>query len=64
MSGRYTAPVVDADPDAPLPWLATAYILGPYLTDVVDAHGALPERTVRALAAGLAAALQRSTRRA
>ncbi len=58
VSGRYTAPVVDADPDASLPWLATSYVLGPDLTDVVAAHGALPERTVRALAAGLAAALQ------
>ncbi|MBZ6289875.1 PQQ-binding-like beta-propeller repeat protein [Streptomyces olivaceus] len=58
VSGRFTAPVVDADPDASLPWLATSYVLGPDLTDVVAAHGALPERTVRALAAGLAAALQ------
>ncbi|MFI1360661.1 PQQ-binding-like beta-propeller repeat protein [Streptomyces sp. NPDC020898] len=58
VSGRYTAPVVDADPDAALPWLATAYVLGPDLTDVVDVHGALPEHTVRALGAGLAAALQ------
>ncbi|MFB7084874.1 PQQ-binding-like beta-propeller repeat protein [Streptomyces sp. NPDC056296] len=58
VSGRFTAPVVDADSDAPLPWLATSYVLGPDLTDVVAAHGALPERTVRALAAGLAAALQ------
>ncbi|MBD0423846.1 PQQ-binding-like beta-propeller repeat protein [Streptomyces sp. TRM S81-3] len=58
VSGRFTAPVVDADPDAALPWLATSYVLGPDLADVVDAHGALPEHTVRALAAGLAAALQ------
>ncbi|MFI7410983.1 PQQ-binding-like beta-propeller repeat protein [Streptomyces sp. NPDC049627] len=58
VSGRFTAPVVDADPDAALPWLATSYVLGPDLTDVVAAHGALPEHTVRALAAGLAAALQ------
>ncbi|PWI11241.1 serine/threonine protein kinase [Streptomyces sp. NWU339] len=58
VSGRFTAPVVDADPDAPLPWLATSYVLGTDLTDVVATHGALPERTVRALAAGLAAALQ------
>lgn len=58
VSGRHTAPVVDADPDAALPWLATSYVLGPDLTDVVAAHGALPERTVRALGAGLAAALQ------
>ncbi|MFI1368224.1 protein kinase domain-containing protein [Streptomyces griseochromogenes] len=58
VSGQYTASVVDADPDAPLPWLATSYVLGPDLTDVVAAHGALPEGTVRALGAGLAAALQ------
>ncbi|WP_405753498.1 serine/threonine-protein kinase [Streptomyces sp. NBC_01411] len=58
VSGRYTAPVVDAAPDEPLPWLATAYVLGPDLTDVVEAHGPLPEHTVRALGTGLAAALQ------
>ncbi|MCQ4196116.1 PQQ-binding-like beta-propeller repeat protein [Streptomyces parvulus] len=58
VSGRFTAPVVDSDPDAPLPWLATSYVLGPDLTEVVDVHGALPEHTVRALAAGLAAALK------
>ncbi|MGW4924691.1 protein kinase domain-containing protein [Streptomyces parvulus] len=58
VSGRFTAPVVDSDPDAPLPWLATSYVLGPDLTEVVDVHGALPEHTVRALATGLAAALQ------
>ncbi|MCT7352114.1 serine/threonine-protein kinase [Streptomyces sp. 15-116A] len=58
VSGRFTAPVVDADPDGALPWLATSYVLGPDLTEVVAAHGALPERTVHALAAGLAAALQ------
>ncbi|WP_263981195.1 serine/threonine-protein kinase [Streptomyces naphthomycinicus] len=58
VSGRYTAAVVDADPEAPLPWLATSYVLGPDLTEVVAAHGPLPEHTVRALGAGLAAALQ------
>ncbi|MEU0006609.1 PQQ-binding-like beta-propeller repeat protein [Streptomyces sp. NPDC006314] len=58
VSGRYTAAVVDADPEAPLPWLATSYVLGPDLTEVVTAHGPLPEHTVRALGAGLAAALQ------
>ncbi|MFI9242262.1 PQQ-binding-like beta-propeller repeat protein [Streptomyces sp. NPDC053086] len=58
VSGPYTAAVVDADPEAPLPWLATSYVLGPDLTEVVAAHGPLPEHTVRALGAGLAAALQ------
>ncbi|MFG2891233.1 PQQ-binding-like beta-propeller repeat protein [Streptomyces sp. NPDC048248] len=57
VSGRYTAPVVDADTEAALPWLATAFVLGPSLTEVVDGHGALPEHSVRALGAGLAAAL-------
>ncbi|MEU2064147.1 PQQ-binding-like beta-propeller repeat protein [Streptomyces sp. NPDC013455] len=58
VSGQYTASVVDADPEAPLPWLATSYVLGPDLTEVVATHGPLPEHTVRALGAGLAAALQ------
>ncbi|MCF2527481.1 bifunctional serine/threonine-protein kinase/ABC transporter substrate-binding protein [Yinghuangia soli] len=57
VSGPYTAPVVDADPDAGTPWLATAYVAGPSLVDAVAAHGPLPEATVRALAAGLAEAL-------
>lgn len=57
VSGRFTAPVVDADTEAAVPWLATQYVTGPSLTDVVDQHGAQPERTVRALGAGLAAAL-------
>ncbi|MFJ6746750.1 PQQ-binding-like beta-propeller repeat protein [Streptomyces sp. NPDC091266] len=57
VSGRHTAPVVDADTDAALPWLATAFVLGPSLTEVVGEHGALPEHSVRALGAGLAAAL-------
>ena len=29
VSGAFTAPVIDADPDAPQPWLVTAYIEGP-----------------------------------
>ncbi|WP_406726105.1 hypothetical protein WJ438_17615 [Streptomyces sp. GD-15H] len=45
VSGCFTAPVVDADPVASLPWPATSYVLGPDLTDVVAALGALPERT-------------------
>ncbi|GAA3165404.1 MULTISPECIES: serine/threonine-protein kinase [Streptomyces] len=57
VSGRYTAPVVDADTEASLPWLATAFVLGPSLTEVVEEHGPLPGHSVRALGAGLAAAL-------
>ncbi|MDH6123142.1 serine/threonine-protein kinase [Kitasatospora sp. GP82] len=57
VDGTYTAPVVDADRDGPMPWLATAYVLGPSLTEAVMAHGPLPEQSVRALGAGLAQAL-------
>lgn len=57
VSGPYTAAVVDADTEAALPWLATAYVLGPALDDVIGRHGTLPEVSVRALGAGLAAAL-------
>ncbi|MFI6515219.1 protein kinase [Spirillospora sp. NPDC050679] len=57
VSGAYTAAVMDADPDGPAPWLASAFVAGPSLGEVVDALGPLPEPAVRALAAGLAAAL-------
>ncbi|GAA0452318.1 serine/threonine-protein kinase [Streptomyces stramineus] len=55
--GTWTAPVLDADPDAPVPWVATGYVAGPSLTQAVEDTGAQPERTVRALTAGLAEAL-------
>jgi serine/threonine protein kinase len=58
VSGMFTAAVVDADPDADLPWMATAYVDGPSLADVVDEHGPLPPDAVLALAAGLAEGLQ------
>jgi outer membrane protein assembly factor BamB len=58
VGGTCTAPVVDADPDADTPWLATAYVLGPSLADAVAEHGPLPRHTLWALAAGLAEALQ------
>ncbi|MEU6055273.1 PQQ-binding-like beta-propeller repeat protein [Streptomyces xanthochromogenes] len=57
VSGAFTAPVLAADPDAAQPWLATAYLPAPSLSDAVAAHGAMPEPTVRTLAAGLADAL-------
>src|SRR6201993_1974925 len=58
VSGIYTAAVVDADADAELPWMATVYVPGPSLTDAVEDNGPLPVKTVLALAAGLAEALQ------
>ncbi|MGV9342791.1 protein kinase domain-containing protein [Streptomyces sp. NPDC003688] len=57
VGGAWTAPVLDADPDAPVPWVATAYAAGPSLAAAVTERGPLPEPTVRALGAGLAEAL-------
>ncbi|WP_448321372.1 serine/threonine-protein kinase, partial [Streptomyces sp. CO7] len=58
VGGDWTAPVLDADTEADVPWVATGYVAGPSLERVVGRdHGALPERTVRILAAGLARAL-------
>ncbi|MEV6423100.1 serine/threonine-protein kinase [Streptomyces sp. NPDC051662] len=54
---RWSAPVLDADPEAAVPWVATAYVAGPSLTQAVGAYGPLPEHSVRALGAGLAEAL-------
>ncbi|MFD7685232.1 LamG-like jellyroll fold domain-containing protein [Streptomyces sp. NPDC059781] len=57
VSGAFTAPVVDADPDAPLPWLVTSYIAGPSLEQAVVERGPFEAGAVLALAAGLAEAL-------
>ncbi|MET7756168.1 serine/threonine-protein kinase [Streptomyces sp. NPDC005389] len=73
VSGAYTAPVVEADPEAETPWLASLFLPGPSLSEAVAASGAgaaavpastaapasagLPEEAVRRLAAGLAQAL-------
>ncbi|MET7616103.1 protein kinase [Streptomyces sp. NPDC005408] len=59
VGGEWTAPVLDADTEAPVPWVATGYIAGPALHSVVSGdHGPLPERSVRILASGLAHALR------
>ncbi|MEU6146800.1 endo alpha-1,4 polygalactosaminidase [Streptomyces sp. NPDC047081] len=58
VSGAFTAPVVDADPDAPQPWMATLYIPGPTLSDVVAKKGPLRGRELRVLALGLVEALR------
>jgi hypothetical protein len=58
VSGIFTAPVVDADPEGPQPWLVTAYVAGPSLADAVNDYGALPLDAVRMLAAGLAEGLR------
>ncbi|WP_240805589.1 serine/threonine-protein kinase [Streptomyces sp. A1547] len=57
VAGGYTAAVIDADPDAEMPWLASQFVPGPSLSQAVETAGPLPEEAVRRLAAGLAHAL-------
>src|SRR3984957_15328580 len=52
VQGLFTAPVLDPDPDAPIPWLATAYIAGPSLAQAVAEHGAFPTLSVFRLMGG------------
>ncbi|MFJ2934748.1 serine/threonine-protein kinase [Streptomyces sp. NPDC087219] len=40
VSGAYTAPVVEADPDAETPWLASLFLPGPSLSEAVAASEA------------------------
>ncbi|MDK1476696.1 serine/threonine-protein kinase [Streptomyces sp. 549] len=58
VNGAFTAGVVDADPEAAPPWLATVYVPGVSLDEAVAAHGPWPQPSVLALAAGLAEALE------
>lgn len=57
VSGAYTAPVIDDDPDAPTPWLASVFVIGPSLQRAVEDGGVLSEEPALRLAAGLVAAL-------
>ena len=57
VNGLFTALVVDADVDAPVPWLATAYVPGLSLAETVKERGPLSARSVLSLAAGLAEGL-------
>ena len=57
VSGFFTAAVVDADLEGPVPWLATSYVPGPSLADAVAGSGPLPPARVRDVAAGLAEGL-------
>jgi hypothetical protein len=58
VGGFWTAAVVDDDPDADQPWLATEYVPGPTLHKAVGDHGPVPEHSALSLAAGLAEALK------
>ncbi|MFF8380985.1 serine/threonine-protein kinase [Streptomyces sp. NPDC015661] len=58
VGGTGTAPVLGSDTTADSPWVAIGYVPGPSLRTVVgDEFGPLPPATVRALASGLARAL-------
>jgi hypothetical protein len=58
VSGAYTAPVVAAGPDDDPPWLATVFVPGPSLAEVIAQVGPLPEPAVWRLTGGLIEALQ------
>ncbi len=58
VSGVFTAAVIAADPEADMPWLATAYVPAPSLTQLVRRCGPLPVPATRWLAAGCAEALE------
>ncbi len=50
----FTAPVLDADPDAERPWLATQFVEGPSLQSYVTTQGPLAEPGVTTLAVRMA----------
>ena len=52
VSGAFTAPVVDADPEAERPWMATLYIPGPTLAEQVKRNGPMAPAELRRLTAG------------
>ncbi|MGW7069620.1 protein kinase domain-containing protein [Streptomyces sp. NPDC054855] len=58
VSGAFTAAVVDADPEAEYPWMATAYIEGHTLAQEIAKKGPLSGAELRTLAIGLTEALR------
>ncbi|MEU1468558.1 protein kinase [Streptomyces sp. NPDC005761] len=70
VGSTWTAPVLDADTEAAVPWVATGYVAGPSLQATVSgrastspgpapgAYGPLPDRSVHILGSGLAHALR------
>ncbi|WSQ14608.1 serine/threonine protein kinase [Streptomyces sp. NBC_01231] len=59
VGGEWTAPVLGADTEAAAPWVATEYVPGPSLHQVVgSSYGPLPEATLHSLAWRLARALR------
>src|SRR5260370_30898766 len=54
VSGLFTALVVDADVDGPVPWLATAFVAGPSLSEALADYAPMSARSALALPAGMA----------
>jgi ABC-type transport system substrate-binding protein len=57
VKGMCTVRVIEADTQAPRPFLVTEYIDGPALSDYIDEHGPLGAEMLYGLATGLAEAL-------
>jgi serine/threonine protein kinase len=57
IQGICTVRVIEADTEAPKPFLVTEYADGPSLSEYVDAHGPLDPQMLYGLATGLAEAL-------
>ena len=57
VTGPFTAAVLDAAPQAPLPWLAVEYCAGPTLSEAVAGCGPLASDDLASLGAALAEAL-------
>ncbi|MFI7010062.1 PQQ-binding-like beta-propeller repeat protein [Streptomyces sp. NPDC050145] len=58
VSGAYTAAVVDADPEAARPWMATSFVTGETLDRRIFRYGPLRGAELRRLAVGLGEALR------
>ncbi len=57
IASPHVAQLLDADVDADMPWLASAYVAGPTLAEQVERYGPLADAPLRALGAALAEAL-------
>ncbi|MGW2820263.1 protein kinase domain-containing protein [Streptomyces sp. NPDC001443] len=58
VSGAFTAPVVGAGPEDSRPWMATQFVPGPALSDLIRDTGPLKGAQLRLLALGLVEALR------
>ncbi|WP_051580074.1 serine/threonine-protein kinase [Pseudonocardia acaciae] len=59
VGGPWVAAVLDADPAAPVPWLATEFVAGPSLDRAVEVGGPLPPGIAAVTGVRLAGALAR-----